>query len=184
MILCQLHTGIARIGHAGAIFEGIAQHERHTRTEGGVSDASACHIYHSSVIVGRGRRAQHEHVAVEVFIFCVGGLIQGEILLYSHVEPLADCCSIGCHMHLLFASCSCLVYTLTSSPCLEGQGIPLLTKGIYCFNRNRVKGSHLVTSSIPSTVRYRKPCGQNVSCSVDIPIVPGSTTGTHPLPHV
>src|SRR6266699_938654 len=28
---------------------------------------------------------------------------------------------------------------LTSSPCLEGQGIPTLTSEVYCFNRNRVK---------------------------------------------
>src|SRR5947209_3079924 len=34
---------------------------------------------------------------------------------------------------------------LTSSPCLEGQGTPLLTKGVSCFNGNCMKGSHLVT---------------------------------------
>src|SRR5205823_12944114 len=32
-------------------------------------------------------------------------------------------------------------HVLTSSPCLEGQGIPLLTKGVYCFNSS-ITGDH------------------------------------------
>src|SRR6266496_3054142 len=62
-----------------------------------MSDTSTSHIKRL-IIIGRRRRTQHEHVAVEILIPGIATLIEHQVLLYSHVEAIIY--SVGYHVSI------------------------------------------------------------------------------------
>ena len=72
-------------------------------------------------------------------------------------------------------------FLLTSSPCLEGPGIPTLTSEPSCFVETCSPCFRLVRSYSLSTGSHRESLGQDISRSVEVAIVVDATRGAGPL---
>src|SRR5712692_8480690 len=84
-----------------------------------MGNASTCHVDDGVFVVGRRGWRQHDHVSIIELIVAVGRLIQGEILLLCHIQPIADGCSIGYH-----GLCSLLVHWSVDWPLSSYCTIP------------------------------------------------------------
>ncbi len=88
-LLGEFRAGVTAIGSARRAPQRTHEEIGELRTDGAVGDTATGHVNDGVIVVGGGRRAQHEHVAIEVFVLGVRCVIQGEILLDGHVEAIA-----------------------------------------------------------------------------------------------
>jgi len=73
---------------------------------------------------------------------------------------------------------------VTSTPCLKGRGFPSSRMGFPASLGVACPSFCPSGSSTPSTGRCREPLGQNVSCSVDIPVMADATLWADPFTHI
>ncbi len=70
------------------------------------------------------------------------------------------------------------------SPCLKGRGFSSSRTRVSCFNGSRPTNTGPNRSYAPSTGRHREPLGQNVSCSIDIPVMADATFRADPRTYI